>query len=75
MAKKINSIETGKRIKEIADIHGYTPTALGNKLFLSKFTIYKWYAGVNIPRIDDFIALSDLLGVTIDELIVCDEVV
>lgn len=74
MAKKINSIKTGKRIKELADIHGYTPSSLSNKLYLSRYTIYKWYAGVNIPRIDDFIALSDLLGVTIDELVVCDEI-
>lgn len=70
--KKINAMKTGQQIKQTAQMFGYSASKLGNSLFLSRQTVYKWYSGVNIPRIDDFIALSELFNCQIEDLIVCD---
>ena len=67
-------MKTGQLIKNVAAQKGYNGTTLSNKIFVSRDAIYKWFAGVNIPRIDDFISLSDVLEVKIDDLIVCDDI-
>lgn len=72
--KVINQIKTGQRIKELAVMHGYTASSLSSKLFVSEETVFKWYSGVNVPRIDVLILMSELFGVLIDEIIVRDEV-
>ena len=36
--------------------------------------IYKWMGGLSLPSIDHLVILADVLGVTLDELLVCREV-
>ncbi|MDO4466387.1 MAG: helix-turn-helix transcriptional regulator [Bacillota bacterium] len=71
----IDMEKTGKRIKELIQERGYTVLEIQRILMLSSHqTIYSWFSGINIPSIDNFVALSKLLEVPLEEMIVCFEV-
>ena len=62
---------TGKRIKILCKQAGYTPAQLKRILKLGCVqTVYKWFYGENVPSIENFYALSLLLGVKMEELLV-----
>lgn len=52
---------------------GWTQDELAEKLFVSRQSVSKWENGQNYPSIEIIIKISDLLGVTIDELLRSDE--
>ncbi|MCZ8518213.1 MULTISPECIES: helix-turn-helix domain-containing protein [Paenibacillus] len=52
---------------------GWSQEELAAKLFVSRQSISKWENGQNYPSIEIIINLSDLFGVTIDELLRSDE--
>lgn len=55
-------VEAGLSVKDIQGVLGFgTPQA-----------IYKWLHGKNLPTLDNFVILADLLGVTLDALIVTE---
>ena len=52
----------GLTVKDVQDIFGFaTPQA-----------IYKWQHGTAMPTIDNLVVLAAIFGVTIDDLIVCE---
>lgn len=66
----INTKETGKKIRETVKKSGYTAETVREKLEISdKGSIYKWFRGESLPTIDNFLALSMLLNVTVNDLI------
>ncbi len=52
---------------------GWSQEELAEKLFVSRQSVSKWENGQNYPSIEIIIKLSDLFGVTIDELLRSDE--
>nr|WP_249315526.1 helix-turn-helix transcriptional regulator [Bacillus sp. FJAT-49711] len=52
---------------------GWSQEELAGKLFVSRQSVSKWENGQNYPSIEIVIKLSDLFGVTIDELLRSDE--
>ena len=65
---------TGKKIKGLCKKAGYTPVELKRILKLGCVqTVYKWFQGENVPSIENFFALSILLGVQMEELLVLRE--
>ena len=55
--------QAGLSVRDIQEVFGFTtPQA-----------IYKWQQGLALPTIDNLVVLADLLGVTIDEIIVTDQ--
>lgn len=50
---------------------GYTQRELAEHLFISDKAISKWETGMSIPDAALWIPLSDLLGVTVTELLMC----
>lgn len=56
--------ETGTSKQDIVEAVGLTTTN----------AIYKWVNGMSLPTIDHLVILADVLGVTLDELLVCREV-
>ena len=53
----------GLSVRDLQDVFGFgTPQA-----------IYKWQQGLALPTIDNLVVLADLLGVTIDDIIVTDK--
>ena len=67
----IDKVETGKKLKRIMERNQITPNDIMKYLNLSCIqTVYRWLEGLNVPSIDNLYALSDLLNVSMDELIV-----
>ena len=52
-------------------LRGVTPRQLQ---FIMDFpyvqTIYNWFAGKNMPTLDNLVVLAQILGVTMDEIVV-----
>ena len=66
----INTKETGKKIRETVKKSGYTAESVRVMLGMGdKSNVYKWFRGETLPTIDNFLALSMLLNVTVNDLI------
>ena len=62
---------TGAKIKTLMKQRGITPRQLQILLdFPYVQTVYNWYAGKNMPTIDNLVVLAQVLGVTMDEIVV-----
>ena len=66
--------ETGKRIKEICDLRGIQTREIRDYMnFAAMQSVYDWFRGKNLPSLDNMYALSRLLEVSIDSLIVAQD--
>lgn len=63
----------GEKLKSERKNKGWSQEELAEKLFVSRQSVSKWENGQNYPSIEIIIKLSDLFGVTIDELLRSDE--
>ena len=62
---------TGTKIKTLMKQRGITPRQLQILLdFPYVQTVYNWYQGKNMPTIDNLVVLAQILGVTMDEIVV-----
>lgn len=62
---------TGEKIKTIMKQKGVTPRQLQLILgFPYVQTIYNWFAAKNMPTLDNLVVLAQVLGVTMDDIIV-----
>jgi len=62
---------TGIKIKTLMKQKGVTPRQLQAILdFPYVQTVYNWFAGKNMPTIDNLVVLAQVLGVSMDSLIV-----
>lgn len=62
--------EIGKRIASFRKQNNMTQEQLGEKLCVSGKTISKWERGISLPDITLIIELSNLLNVTVNELLI-----
>lgn len=66
----INLRETGINLHRIMDKRGITPKDIREYLNLTSVqSVYNWCNGLNMPTIDNLYALSQLLQVSIDEIV------
>ena len=62
---------TGAKIKTLMKQRGITPRQMQLILnFPSVQTIYNWFGGKNMPTIDNLVVLAQVLGVSMDDIIV-----
>lgn len=62
---------TGAKIKTIMKQKGVTPRQLQLILgFPYVQTIYNWFTAKNMPTLDNLVVLAQVLGVTMDDIIV-----
>ena len=67
----IDMIETGKRLKKLAQRKGYSAKDIQKYLGLScPQPVYRWYKGVILPSVDNLLRLSELYQVHMEELLV-----
>ena len=67
----INAAATGRNIEALRKKRGLTVRDLQDVLgFATPQAIYKWQHGETIPSVDNLIILADVLGVSMDEIIV-----
>jgi transcriptional regulator with XRE-family HTH domain len=62
-----------ERLKREREKKGWSQTELAEKIHVSRQSVSKWETGKNYPSIEVIIDLSDLFGITIDELLRSDE--
>ena len=61
---------TGTKIKTLMKQRGITPRQLQILLnFPYVQTVYNWFAGKNMPTLDNLVVLAQILDVTMDEII------
>lgn len=67
----IDPVATGARINTYRMERGYSVAGLRDYFGLSTTNaIYKWLKGDSLPTLDNFLALSVLFGISINDLIV-----
>jgi len=72
--KQIDPVATGKRIKSLCKERGLTVRELQARMgIVSRSSIFKWMRGASIPTVDNLVLLADILGVTVDKIIVTKE--
>ena len=60
-------------LKEEREKRNWSQSDLAEKIHVSRQSVSKWETGKNYPSIEIIIHLSDLFGITIDELLRSDE--
>jgi len=63
----------GERLKEEREKRNWSQNDLAERLHVSRQTVSKWETGKNYPNIEMLIGLSDLFGITLDELLRSDK--
>lgn len=63
----------GQRIAQERKKQGLSQEALGDRLGVSRQSIYKWESGAALPEIDKLVALSRLFGVSVGWLLGVEE--
>ena len=61
--------QIGKFIADLRKEHGFTQEQLGDKIGVTNKTISRWETGVYLPPADALLALSELFGVSINEIL------
>ena len=67
----LDPVATGKNIREIMNAKHIKVVDIQEACgFGTPQSIYKWFKGINMPALDNMIIVAELLGCTVDELIV-----
>lgn len=71
---QIDMKETGRLLREFSRHKGITVKEIQKALGIaSNQAIYDWFNGKNLPTLNNFYALSRLLGISMECMIVVDE--
>src|SRR5690606_27435100 len=73
LRKALTNMIFSEGSKKEREDRGWTQNQLADKLHVSRQSVSKWATGKNYPSIEVIIDLSDLFGITIDELLRSDE--
>ncbi len=65
----MDNIKFGKLIKKLRENKKMTQKELGEKLNITNKAISKWERGISIPDVEMFPPLSEVLGVSVEELL------
>lgn len=63
------NLQTAARLQELRKINGYSQEALAEKLGVSRQSISKWERAEASPEIDKLMALAEIYGTTVDDLL------
>lgn len=69
----MNAMIFSERLKSEREKKGWSQAELAEKIHVSRQSVSKWETGKNYPTIEVIIDLSDLFGITIDELLRSDK--
>ncbi|AYW47565.1 XRE family transcriptional regulator [Tetragenococcus osmophilus] len=66
-------MKIGERLKKQREIKTWSQQELADKLHISRQSISKWEQDIALPSFANIVAISDLFGISLDELIREDE--
>ena len=61
--------QIGKFIAELRKEHGFTQEQLGDKVGVTNKTVSRWETGTYLPPVDVLLTMSELFGVSINEIL------
>lgn len=64
---------TATRLQELRKMNGYSQEVLAEKLGVSRQAVSKWERAESSPEIDNLMALANIYGMTVDELLNTDK--
>ena len=71
---RINMTETGNNISRLRKEKGITIKQIQETMgFNTPQAIYRWMRGETMPTLDNVFALSELLNVTVEEIVVLEK--
>lgn len=62
-------MEFNNKLYELRKQKGFSQEELANRLNVSRQTVSKWEVGDSTPDMEKLVAISDLFGVSLDELV------
>ena len=62
-------MEFNNKLYELRKQKGFSQEELANRLNVSRQTISKWEVGDSTPDMEKLVAISDLFGISLDELV------
>ena len=62
-------MEISEKLKEARQNTGMTQDQIAEKIMVSRVTVSNWENGKSLPDIVSLISLSDLYGISLDELV------
>ncbi len=65
----MDMMKLGRFLQSLRKEHGLTQEQLGEKLHVSGKTVSRWETGTYMPPVEMLLALSDMYGITINELL------
>lgn len=60
---------TGENIRRLRKSHGLTGVELAKKIGVASSSVSLWENGLSFPRSSAFVKMSELFGVTLDEIV------
>ena len=70
----IDMMKTGQNIIRLRKKAGLSVKDLQNAFgFSTPNAIYKWQQGLALPTLDNLVVLADMLGVTLDDIVVTNQ--
>ena len=70
--KSVNTREIGERVRQLRKSRGITQDELANHLSVSRQAVSRWETGSSVPSIEILLKLSELYGITINEILEAD---
>jgi transcriptional regulator with XRE-family HTH domain len=70
MIPTIDLLATGKNIQRLRKQAKIPVSRLADKMGITIMAVYKWQKGNCLPSLDNLVALSSILNVRMDEIIV-----
>lgn len=61
--------KTGERLLAYRKAHGLTQEQLAEKVFVTRQAVSKWERGESLPDLEVLVALAEIYGVTLDEIV------
>jgi len=62
-------MEFNNKLYELRKQKGFSQEELANRLNVSRQTVSKWEVGDSTPDMEKLVAMSDLFGISLDELV------
>jgi len=70
---QVDRTATGRNIRRLRRERGLTVQQTADQTQSLMRTVYKWEAGTSLPSLENLLELSDLFGVTVNELVVIEK--
>lgn len=71
---RIDMEATGKKIKGMIEDKKFKKSWLAYELGVNPMSMYKWFSGEGLPKVENLLALALLLDVRMDDLLVWEKV-